>query len=96
MDWGTKMIYLKRNPVTVARQVDYLFQQLWGKVVFSGMHPISQILNFDDRRELEHMHGTEHMHVPIHVVDAPRIDENNDSEEIEFIDKYITCALPDQ
>ena len=30
------------------------------------------------------------MHAPIHVVDAPKIDENNDSEVIEFIDKYIS------
>ena len=38
----------------------------------------------------------EHMHAPIHVVDAPKIDENEDSEVDEFIDKYITCALPDK
>ena len=36
------------------------------------------------------------MHAPIHVVDAPKIDENNDSAVIEFIDKNITCALPDE
>ena len=39
------------------------------------------------------------MHAPIHVVDAPKIDENNDSEVIEmieFIDKYITCTLPNE
>ena len=35
------------------------------------------------------------MHVSIHIVDAPKIDENEDSEVVEFIDKYITCALPD-
>ena len=35
------------------------------------------------------------MHAPIHIVDAPKIDENEDSEVVEFIDKYITCALPD-
>ena len=49
MDCGTKMNYLKRNPVTLARHIDYLFQQLRGKVILSGMHPIGQILNFDDR-----------------------------------------------
>ena len=95
MDWGTKMNYLKRNPVTVARQIDYLIQQLWGKVILSGMHPIGQILNFDDRREFQNR-GTGHMHAPIHVVDAPKIDENNNSEVIEFIDMYITFALPDE
>ena len=35
------------------------------------------------------------MHAPIHIVDAPKIDENEDSEVAEFIDKYIICALPD-
>ena len=34
MDWNTKVNYLKRNPVTVARQIDYVFKQLWGKVIF--------------------------------------------------------------
>ena len=48
MNWSTKVNYLKRNPVTVARQIDYVFKQLWGKVILSGMHPIGQILNFDD------------------------------------------------
>ena len=95
MDWSTKVKYLKRNPVTVARQIDYVFRQLWGKVILSGMHPIGQVLNFDDRREFQ-KRGTEHMHVPIHVVDAPKIDENEDNEVVEFIDKYITCSLPDE
>ena len=95
VDLGTKMNYLKRNLVIVARKIDYLFQQLWGKVILSGMHPIGQILNFDDTRDFQNR-GTEHMHVPIHIVDAPKIDENNDSKVIEFIDKYITCVLPDE
>ena len=38
----------------------------------------------------------EYMHAPIQIVDAPKIDENNNSKVIEFIDKYITCALPDK
>ena len=43
MDWSTKVKYLKRNPVTVARQVDYIFRQVFGKILYSGMHPIGQI-----------------------------------------------------
>ena len=33
---------------------------------------------------------------PVHVVDAPKIDENEDSEVVEFCNKYITCALADE
>ena len=36
MDWSTNVNYLKRDPVTVARQIDYVFRQLWGKVILSG------------------------------------------------------------
>ena len=51
-------------------------------------------MNFDDQREFQNRE-TEHMDVPIHIVDAPKIDENEDSEVVEFIDKYIACALRD-
>ena len=51
MDQSTKINYLKRNPVPVAKQIDYVFKQLWDKVILSGMHPIGQILNFDGQRE---------------------------------------------
>ena len=53
------------------------------------MHPTGQILNFADRREFQNK-GTKHTHAPIHIVDAPKIDENEDSEVVQFIDRYIT------
>ena len=36
----------------------------------------------------------QHPHCAIHVKDAPKLDENTDSEILEFIDKYITCSIP--
>ena len=36
----------------------------------------------------------EHQHVPMSLVDAPKIDENEVSEGVEFIDEYIRCTLP--
>ena len=90
MDWKTKVMWLKRNPVTVARQIDYIFRQVFSKILYSGMHPIGQILNHDDRR------GAEHPHAGIHVKDASKIDENEDSEVEEFIDRYITSSFPDE
>ena len=63
------------------------------------VHPIGQILNHNDLREFQHRTGLEHAHIQIHVKDAPKIDENdseNDDEVVEFIDKYITCSLPDK
>ena len=59
-----------------------------------GMHPIGQILNYDDRREHQGK-GTGHFHAPIHILDAPKLDENEDNVVTDFIDKYVTCSLPD-
>ena len=95
MEWSTKVKYLKRNPVTVTRQIDHIFKQVFGKVILSGMHPIGQILNFDERVEFA-ARGTAHFHCPAHVVGAPKIDVDEDNKVIEFIDKYITCSLPDK
>ena len=39
--------------------------------------------------------GTQHFHAAVHVKDAPQIDRELDEEVISFIDKYISCALPD-
>ncbi len=94
MDWSTKCGYLKINPVTVARQINYIFKNLWGKVILSGMHPIGQILNYDDRREHQGR-GTEHFHTSIYVFDAPKLDEHSDDVVTDFIDTYATCSLPD-
>ena len=57
------------------------------------MHPIGQILNFDDRKEYEGR-GTKHFHTPLHVEGAPKLVEDEDSKGIEFIDQYITFSLP--
>ena len=47
MDWSTKVNYLKSNPVTVSKQIDYVFE-LWGKAILRGMDSIGQMLNFDE------------------------------------------------
>ena len=63
-----------------------MYKKLQGKNILSGMHPVGKILNFDDQSEFQNR-GTEHMHAPIHIVDVPKIEENEDSELVEFI-KY--------
>ena len=75
--WGIKVSYLKRNPVTVARQVNYIFKQVWGKIILSGMNPIHQVLNFDDCREYQGR-GTKHFHAPLHVEGALKLGEHED------------------
>ena len=57
------------------------------------MYPIGQILNFYDHGEFEGG-GTENFHAPLHGKGAAKLDEDESSKVIEFIDQYITCSLP--
>ena len=36
------------------------------------------------------------MYILIHIVDAAKVDKNEDSEVVDFIDKNIACTLPDE
>ena len=95
MDWLTKVKYLQQNPVPAARQIDYTFQRLMGCVILDKIPPIGRVLNYDERDEFQ-SRGPEHLLVPVHVKYDPKIDGRPDSEVIEFIDRYITCAIPDK
>jgi hypothetical protein len=59
------------------------------------LHPVGQILNVDCKSEFQDR-GNEHLHAAIHVVDAPKIDVDDDGKVTEFIDKYITCSIPNE
>ena len=58
MDWSAKVKYLKINPVTVERQIDYVFKQFWGKVTLIRVHLIDQVLNFDKQGILKQRNWT--------------------------------------
>ena len=53
------------------------------------MHPICQILNFDDQKDFQNRR-TEYMHAPIHIVGAPKIDKNEDSLHMLYLMRQNT------
>lgn len=95
MTWQDKRMWLQRNPVTAARHIDYIFEQLWEKVILSGTHPVGQILNYDLRKEMQGR-GTAHFHAAVHVKGAPQLNVDPDEEFVAFADKFVKCVLPDK
>ena len=94
MDWDTKCWYLKRNLVTGACQSDYVFNSLQGKVILSGTHSVGQILNYKGIRRKYQGRVTKHFHAALHIENAPKINEDDDQVVNKFIEKYISCLLP--
>lgn len=37
-----------------------------------------------------------HFHLAIRNLDAPRLDQASDEEVVQFVDKYVSCSLPDE
>ena len=70
LTWSEKVNWIKRNPVTAARMIDNRFRQVFGKIIYSGMHPVGQVLDHNERREFQNR-GAEHPHGTLHVKDAP-------------------------
>ena len=95
LTWKEKVNWIKRNPVTAARMIDDRFRQLFGRILYSGMHPVGQVLDHNERREHQNI-GAQHPHGILHVQGAPVFDKDSDDDVIEFIDKYITCAIPNE
>ena len=68
-----KISWLKSNPVTAARQIDYLFTKFLDPIVImSDMHIIGQIINYDETREFQGR-CVQHPYCAIHANDAPKI-----------------------
>ena len=56
---------------------------------------VGQVIDHNERREFQ-SRGAQHPHGILHVQGAPVFDEDRDEAVIRFIDKYITCAIPDK
>ena len=62
------------------------------------MHPLGLVLNYDERREFDNRE-TEHIHVSIYIIDAPRLDEDDETtgdQIVSSIDKYISCSISNE
>ena len=92
MDWQTKSLWLRRNPVTAVRAFEYRFNCMH-KYIMSEAYPIGKVTNFIEKVEFQ-ARGSPHIHAIYWIEGAPILDLNTDSEIIAFHDMYISATLP--
>lgn len=95
LDWTAKNEILRSNPVTVARMFEHRFHIFQRDVINSPSEPIGKISDFFQRVEFQ-QRGSPHMHCLLWVENAPKIDVHGKQAVANFIDKYITCSIPDE
>ena len=86
---------LRSNPVTAARMFDHKFQVLLNKTILKNSRLIGKVIDYFYRVEFQ-QRGSAHVHCIVWVENAPKFNIDSNETITKFIDKYITCALPDK
>ncbi|XP_070175663.1 uncharacterized protein [Littorina saxatilis] len=89
---------IRDDPVTCARYFDHRFRALFNTVMRSADGPLGEITDFFYRVEFQHR-GSPHIHGLLWIKDAPVYDpekEDGESEVTSFIDRHITCHVPQE
>nr|XP_057929967.1 uncharacterized protein LOC131129981 isoform X1 [Doryrhamphus excisus]XP_057929968.1 uncharacterized protein LOC131129981 isoform X1 [Doryrhamphus excisus]XP_057929969.1 uncharacterized protein LOC131129981 isoform X1 [Doryrhamphus excisus] len=97
LDWNAKCEILRSNPVTVMRMFEKRVDALL-ELILSPAQPIGPVEDYFYRVEFQ-ARGSPHIHMVVWIKDAPVIEEPDPiycGEVVEFIDRYITCHIPDQ
>ena len=94
LSWEEKCNWLRRNPVTAARHFQYCLDLFWNDFIKSKAKPIGEVVDFMIRIEFQ-ARGSPHAHTIVWIKDAPKFGTDRVEEVVEFIDKYQTCAIPD-
>ncbi len=93
LDWNDKCLLLRSNPVTVARMFDKRFHFFLKDVIMSSAAPIGKVKDYFYRVEFQ-QRGSPHTHCLFWIEGAPKLSTSIDNEVAEFVDKYVSCALP--
>ncbi|RXN32331.1 replicase helicase endonuclease [Labeo rohita] len=94
LDWTTKCEILRSNPVTVMRMFEKRVDALMTHLLLSPAQPIGEVEDYFYRVEFQ-ARGSPHIHLLAWVKGAPEFENQSDQEMCDFIDRYITCHLPD-
>ena len=95
LDWDEKCKILRSNPVTVARMFEHRFHAFLHGFILSDANPIGKVIDYFYRVEFQ-QRGSPHTHCLFWIEGAPKFGKDEESKIVEFVDKYITCEIPDK
>ena len=94
LPWRLKSMWLRSNPVTPAQMFQYRLDAFVITFLKSSAQPIGEVVEYVIRIEFQ-ARGSPHAHTLIWIKDAPKLGYADEADVKAFIDKYISCSLPD-
>lgn len=95
IEWSERCSLINNNPVMCARMFDHHVVALFRDVIMSPAAPLGIVVDYCYRAEFQ-QRGSPNIHCLLWIKDAPKFNENSDEKVCHFIDKYISCSVPDQ
>ncbi len=91
LSFEDKSYLIQNDPVTCARYFQHRFNLLLNSVILSEFKPLGKVIDYYYRVEFQHR-GSPHVHMFLWVENSPNLQNGiNDTEVIDFVDKYIHC-----
>ena len=94
LPWRLKSMWLRSNPVTPAQMFQYRLDAFVITFLKSSAQPIGEVTEYVICIEFQ-ARGSPHAHTLIWINDAPKLGYADEADVKAFIDKYISCSLPD-
>ena len=90
MTWKQKSDLIQKDPVTCARNFEYMVQLFIRDVIKNDVQQIGEIADYFYRVEFQ-QRGSPQIHGLFWVKMAPQYQKNLNKEIVTFFDRYITC-----
>ena len=94
LPWQTKSMWLRSNPVTAARMFQYRLETFVIAFLKSNSEPIGGVAEYVIRIEFQ-ARGSPHAHTLFWIKDSPKLGYSKEEDVKEFIDRYVSCSLPE-
>ena len=93
LNWEEKSRLIQSDPVTCARHFDYQINQFIQNFLLSTEAPLGKIADWFYRVEYQQRESP-HIHKLIWLENAPTFGEDFDGDVVSFVDKIVTCEIP--
>ena len=91
LTWQQKCELIQQDPVTCARHFDHQVQGLIHRLLQNKLNPVGKVSDFFYKVEFQ-MRGSPHIHMLLWIKDAPKLEDGNEEDVVNFIDQHVTCA----
>jgi len=93
--WEDKCRLIQSDPITCARRFEFSVNKFFHEFLLSSGAPLGDLVDYFYRVEYQNR-GPSHIHMVIWCKGAPTYGTDTAQDICDYVDKFISCALPEE